>query len=301
MDIRSYLKSQKEKIDAALHRYSQESANGPTKLAESMRYSLEAGGKRVRPILVLAAYEAVGGKSTLALHAAGMSVACAMEMIHTFSLVHDDLPCMDNDDLRRGRPTNHKVYGDGPAVLAGDGLLSDAFYLMTHLEARAGVDPQILLDVIRDIAAATGPRGMVGGQWLDVESEGKPLTEPEMEQVHRFKTGALIIASVTSGAKIGGASPSALEALRQYGECIGLTFQIADDILNVEGSAEEQGKSVGSDAANNKSTYITVLGLQGAKEKARRLTDRALHALQPFDNAADPLRHLADYIITRHS
>lgn len=301
MDIRAYLKSQKEKVDGALRRYTVGSREVPLRgvppeLAASMRYSLEAGGKRVRPILVLAACEAVGGDTEVA-----MPVACAMELIHTFSLIHDDLPCMDNDDLRRGRPTNHKVYGDGPAVLAGDGMLSDAFCLMTHLDIVSRVDAVLLLDVIREVAVATGPRGMVGGQWLDLEAEGKSLTESEMERVHRFKTGALITASVTSGAKIGGARSEALEALREYGECIGLTFQIADDILNVEGSAAEQGKSVGSDAANCKSTYVTLLGLDGAKAKARILTDRALNALQSFDAAAEPLRQLAEYIVTRRS
>lgn len=296
MDIRAYLNSQKEKIDGALRRYAEGSRDVPAELTASMRYSLEAGGKRVRPILVLAACEAVGGDTEVA-----MPVACAMELIHTFSLIHDDLPCMDNDDLRRGRPTNHKIYGDGPAVLAGDGMLSDAFSLMTHLDIVSRVDAKLLLDVIRDVATATGPCGMVGGQWLDLEAEGKSLTESEMERVHRFKTGALITASVTSGAKIGGARPDALEALREYGECVGLTFQIADDILNVEGNAAEQGKSVGSDIANNKSTYVTVLGLDGAKAKARALTDRALNALQLLDSAADPLRHLAEYIITRRA
>lgn len=296
MDIPFYLKSQKAKIDAAMALYLSDFGEPPATLLKAMRYSLEAGGKRVRPILVLAACEAVGGDALVA-----MPIACAMEYIHTFSLVHDDLPCMDDDRLRRGQPTNHMIFGEGRAVLAGDGLLSDAFCLATHPDMVAKVDASVLLDVIYDIAFATGPRGMVGGQELDLDGEGKSLSLSEMERVHRLKTGALITAAVTVGAKIGGALPKQLEALRIYGEKIGLTFQIADDILNVEGTAEEQGKSIGSDADNNKSTYVTVLGLEKAKLKAKQLTEEALAALSSFDDKALPLRSLARYIIERRS
>jgi len=263
-------------------------------LRKAMAYSLKAGGKRIRPILVMAGAEAVGGKAD-----AVLPVACALEMIHTFSLIHDDLPAMDNDDLRRGIPTNHKVFGEGVAILAGDGMLSEAFYLMCRSDRGPQIIPERLLEVVRDIAEATGPRGMVGGQILDLEGEGKKLDLEGLEKIHRHKTGALIAVSVTSGAKLSGGTADQVVALGRYGRAIGLTFQIADDILAVEGDEKEMGKRVGNDAARAKSTYPALLGLEASKQKAGQVTDEAIQALSSFGPSADPLRELAHYIVSR--
>ncbi len=214
-------------------------------------------------------------------------------MIHTFSLIHDDLPAMDNDDLRRGVPTNHKVFGEGLAILAGDGLLAEAFYLLAQSKHEK------TLEVIRDIAEAAGPAGMVGGQVLDLQGEGADLQPDDLERIHRYKTGRLIAVAVTSGAKIGGAAPAQLGALKVYGEKIGLAFQIADDILNVEGSKADLGKSTGSDAQKKKATYPGLLGLEVSKQKAAALMEEAVAALRIFDEKADPLRELACYIVRR--
>lgn len=252
-----------------------------------MAYSLNAGGKRIRPILALAACEAAGGNSEKALPA-----ACALECIHTFSLIHDDLPAMDNDDLRRGVPTNHKIFGEGMAILAGDGLLSTAFEILSEYKNT---------EILRDIAAATGPEGMVGGQVFDLKAEGKKLEEKDLEKIHRHKTGRLIQVSVTSGAKIGRAGAAQLEGLKIYGEKIGLAFQIADDLLNVEGDARQTGKSVGSDQAHQKATYPKILGVEASRQKALRLYNEASSALADFGSPADPLRQIARFIVHRRS
>lgn len=295
MKIEQYLSAKKKQVDDWLQKYFAASSDssdraapgGLAALHEAMTYSLNAGGKRIRPILALAACEAVGGKTEAALPA-----ACALECIHTFSLIHDDLPAMDNDDLRRGVPTNHKIFGEGMAILAGDGLLAAAFEILSECKN---------VEVLRDIAAATGPEGMIGGQVFDLKAEGKKLEEKDLEKIHRYKTGRLIQVSVTSGAKIGGANPAQLEALKKYGEKIGLAFQIADDLLNVEGDARQTGKGVGSDQAHQKATYPKILGLEASRQKARRLYDEASSALADFGSRADPLRQIARFIVNRQS
>jgi geranylgeranyl diphosphate synthase type II len=296
MDIKKYLRDKKDLIDAALDRYISEERRYPDNLYKSMNYSVEAGGKRLRPILALSAAEAVGGNIEQVI-----PLACALEMIHTFSLIHDDLPSMDNDDLRRGIPTNHKVYGEGVAILAGDALLAEAFYCITHPEKTDAASAHLMLEVIRDISSATGPRGMVGGQVIDIESEGKKLDLSELELLHIYKTGRLLAVSVTSGAKLAGATKEQVEALNRYGEAIGLAFQIADDILDIEGSEEEIGKPIGSDTKKNKATFPAIVGMKESKERAAELVDIALEAIDNFDEKANPLRGIAKYIIERRS
>jgi len=286
MNIETHLQACKLEVDRAMENYFSGQADWPPRLKEAIVYSLKAGGKRIRPILAIAACEACGGCRENV-----MPVALALEMIHTFSLIHDDLPAMDNDDLRRGLPTNHKVFGEGLAVLAGDGLLAEAFYLLSQSTSN--------LEVLRDIALATGSAGMVGGQVLDLEGEGATLTSIDLEKIHRYKTGRLITVSVTSGAKIAGAKPSELEALKAYGERIGLAFQIADDVLNVEGSREEMGKSIGSDQDNQKATYPSLLGLEDSKTKARELVEAAILFLKPFGAKSEALSAIASYIVLR--
>jgi geranylgeranyl diphosphate synthase type II len=279
-----YLSDRQSKVEEALCA-SIGDGTIPAPLAESMTYSLNAGGKRLRPILVIAGAEAVGGSADQV-----MPAAIALEMIHTFSLIHDDLPAMDDDSLRRGKPTNHKVYGEAMAILAGDGLLAEAF---TVLSEAANVD------VIRDVAWATGPRGMTGGQVIDMDSTGKAITETQLQELHQHKTGRLITVSVVSGARLAGANKDQLDALKTYGECIGLAFQIADDILDIEGDQAEIGKDVGSDTEQGKVTYPSLIGMEESKTKAKELIDQAIDALSIFDQKADPLREIARYVIER--
>ena len=265
MDLKDYLKKRCQLVDRALERFLPEGGELPASLHGSMRYSVFAGGKRVRPVLLLAACEAVGGEVEPALPA-----ACAMEMIHTYSLIHDDLPAMDDDDFRRGNPTNHKVYGEATAILAGDALLTEAFILLSRSED-AG-DASARLRVIHEIARAAGSRGMVGGQVVDMESEGKGAIDLAiLSYIHTHKTGALIRASVRAGAILGGAKEQGLEALTRYGDAIGLAFQIADDILDVEGTTEQLGKDAGSDQARGKATYPALVGLDASKQRAQEL------------------------------
>jgi geranylgeranyl diphosphate synthase type II len=291
MDFKHYMAERQRWLEAALTR-SIEDEDIPEKLREAMRYSLEAGGKRLRPILAFAGAEAVGGTADSV-----MPVACAIEMIHTFSLIHDDLPAMDDDSLRRGKPTNHKVFGEATAILAGDGLLAEAFYVLS--DTRRNADPYQLLDTIHDIAKATGGRGMTGGQVIDMESTGKHISEAQLMRLHRYKTGALIKASVTAGARLCGASSEELDALGRYGESIGLAFQIADDILDVEGEQDVIGKDVGSDVGMGKSTYPQILGLEASRGQAEALVDQAVSAIKSFGDRALPLKHIARYIIER--
>ncbi|MCX7780227.1 MAG: polyprenyl synthetase family protein [Negativicutes bacterium] len=265
----------------------------PPVIYEAMRYSLLSGGKRLRPILLMAAAEAVGGKGDNYL-----DVACGLEMIHTYSLIHDDLPAMDNDDYRRGRLTNHKVYGEGMAVLAGDGLLTAAFEIML---GQPGVEPAVLLKVVREIAQAAGPGGMVGGQALDLASEGREVDADILRRMHEGKTGALFKAALRAGALLAGGSEAQVNNLTEYGEYFGLAFQITDDILDITGSQEVIGKPVGSDVKNQKATYVTMYGLEGANVMAREAVDRALTALKDFGPEADVLRELAMYLLTRNS
>jgi len=245
--------------------------------------------------LMLAACEAVDGDTRCVIPA-----ACAMEMIHTYSLIHDDLPAMDDDDFRRGNLTNHKVFGEAIAILAGDALLTEAFKLASDLRFAEGCSPSILLAVIHEIATCAGSSGMVGGQVVDMESEGcHDIDLPTVQYIHTHKTGALIKASVVVGALLGGASREKLAAVTRYGEAVGLAFQIADDILDIEGTTEEIGKDAGSDQARGKATYPAVIGLAAAREEARAIMDEALRSLEMFGAEADPLREIARYIVQR--
>ena len=261
------------------------------RLAESMEYSLTAGGKRLRPILLMAAADAAGGRGEDYL-----TSACAVEMIHTYSLIHDDLPAMDDDDYRRGKLTNHKVYGAGLATLAGDALLTMAFELLARQQ---GVPAETMLRVVREISEAVGANGMVGGQALDLASEGKRIDMDTLRRMHMAKTGALFRASVRSGAILGGADETQLAALTEYAEAFGLAFQITDDILDVTGDAAAIGKPVGSDERNHKSTYVTLISLEEAKRLAREAADRAHEALAPLGRNAAFLDELAEYLVTR--
>lgn len=265
----------------------------PPLIFEAMRYSLFAGGKRLRPILLMAAADAVGGSG-----AKFINVACGLEMIHTYSLVHDDLPAMDDDDFRRGKPTNHKVYGEGIAILAGDGLLTAAFETML---AQPGVEPGVLVKVVGEVAAAAGAAGMVGGQVVDLQSEGKTIDGETLKFMHQAKTGALFKASLRAGALLAGASAQQLAALTEYAEQFGLAFQITDDILDITGSQDKIGKPVGSDVKNAKVTYVSLHSLDGARAMARQAVDAALAALNGFGDEAAVLRELVLYLISRDS
>lgn len=290
MDFNRYIQERQQWLEAALTR-SIEDESIPEKLREAMRYSLEAGGKRIRPILCFAGAEAVGGSADNV-----MPAAVALEMVHTFSLIHDDLPAMDDDSLRRGKPTNHKVFGDATAILAGDGLLAEAFYVLS--DAR-GIDSNLLLKTIREIAKATGGRGMTGGQVIDMESTGQRINEAHLARLHLYKTGALIKASIMSGAMLCGASEEELGALEKYGETVGLAFQIADDVLDVEGDQKLIGKDIGSDEGKDKSTYPAVIGMEASKRQAGALVDQAISSLSMLDDRAEPLRLIARYIVER--
>jgi geranylgeranyl diphosphate synthase, type II len=297
MDLPAYLHEQSALVDRALDQYLPQETELPFSLHGAMRYSVFAGGKRIRPILLLAACTAVGGT----VHDA-LPVACAMEMIHTYSLIHDDLPAMDNDDFRRGRPTCHKAYGEAIAILAGDALLTEAFVLMTHADFLSRMPTGRIGAVLHEIAYCAGTHGMVGGQVVDMESEGKSDVDlPTVQYIHTHKTGALIKASIKAGALIGGASDDQLAALIRYGETIGLAFQIADDILDIEGTTEQIGKDAGSDQARGKATYPAVMGLTAAKERAQELMEMGLEALLSFGPEAEPLRAIARYVVQRTS
>nr|XP_008381504.2 geranylgeranyl pyrophosphate synthase 7, chloroplastic-like [Malus domestica] len=268
----------------------------PKKIHRAMRYSLLAGGKRVRPVLCLASCELVGGDESLAI-----PVACAVEMIHTMSLIHDDLPCMDNDDLRRGKPTNHKAFGEETAVLAGDALLSLAF---EHVAAKTTkvVSPERVVRAITELGSAVGSLGLVAGQMVDIQSEGKEVTLRELEYIHVHKTAKLLEASVVCGAIIGGAGEGEVERMRKYARCIGLLFQVVDDILDVTKSSEELGKTAGKDLASDKATYPKLMGIEGAKNFAAELVAQAVQELAHFDAArAAPLYYLANFIANRQT
>lgn len=262
------------------------------RLAESMEYSLMAGGKRLRPILVMAAADAVGARGTDFVQA-----ACGIEMIHTYSLIHDDLPAMDNDDYRRGKLTNHKVFGEALAILAGDALLTQAFEVILRQQ---GVPAQVLLEVLREMSIAAGPNGMVGGQVIDMLSEGKRISMDELRKMHMGKTGALFRAAIRSGAILGGASEAQLAALTTYADCFGLAFQITDDILDVVGDEAVIGKPVGSDERNEKSTYVTLTSLDEAKKLAADTVQQALEALEIFGDEAKFLRDLVKMLLERN-
>jgi geranylgeranyl diphosphate synthase type II len=292
-DLSSYIKQKRQMVDASLETMIQDSASSPI-IVKAMKYSLMAGGKRIRPVLCLAACEAVGGFAKDALTA-----ACALEMVHTYSLIHDDLPAMDDDRLRRGKPTSHVTFDEATAILAGDALLTLAFEILSSDKFDPGHSVSRRLQVIGLISAAAGYQGMIQGQMLDIASEGLNLSAGELENVHRLKTGALIEASLTCGALLGGADSRPQALLTDYGSKIGLAFQVADDILNVEGNPELMGKAVGTDNLRQKSTYPSVLGIRAAKQFSKKLVQEALQALETFGKQADPLRGIARYIIER--
>ncbi len=291
-DLKTYLDFQRQLVETALDRFLPPTDTRPQALHESIRYSVLAPGKRLRPILVLAGAEAVGGSAKQV-----MPAACALECIHAFSLIHDDLPCMDNDDYRRGRLTNHKVYGDAIALLAGDALLAFAFQIVA--QNMEGVPPEIVLKSLGLLAEATGAAGMVGGQVVDMESQGKEIDRDTLRYIHTFKTGALLTISVICGASLAGASEIQIEELTAYGHHIGLAFQIADDILDVTGDESKLGKPVGSDEERDKATYPKLYGLEESRQRAFSEVDCALQRLNSFDNRADPLRAIAKYIVER--
>ncbi len=267
----------------------------PRQLHRAMRYSLLAGGKRLRPILVLAAGEAFGAEPDDL-----MPAACAVEMIHTYSLIHDDLPAMDNDDLRRGLPTCHKVFGEAMAILAGDALLTQAFRVLSS--DAAGRDPSRQLRVIREVSAAAGTvEALIGGQIVDIESEGKEIDEPTLEYIHRSKTGAMIRVSIVIGAVLAGADEPQITALGEYGERIGLAFQIADDILDITSTSEELGKTPGKDIKARKATYPSVHGIAASEARARKLVDEAVEIVSRLDADTDRLKEIAEFIIARRS
>lgn len=293
LDLRKYLAEKKDLVDGGLDRLLPGEDEYPRSIHEAMRYSLFAGGKRLRPILVLAACEAVDGAAEDAL-----ATACAFECVHTYSLIHDDLPAIDDDDMRRGRPTCHKVFGEAGAVLAGDALLTAAFAMIASGDDG---DKARRLRVVSELARAAGTAGMIGGQVVDIESTGKDVTFPVLEFIHIHKTGELILAAVRCGAILGGADDDRLSSLTRYGEAIGLAFQIADDILDVEGSAEEMGKNTGGDELLGKATYPALLGMAEAKERAEELVEMAVDSLDGFGPGAEPLRMIARYVTSRTS
>ena len=292
--LETYLQAQQERVEAALEHHLPAPDAPPTALSEAMRYSVLGGGKRVRPILLLAATEAVGGDGEAVLPA-----ACAMEFVHAYSLIHDDLPAMDDDDYRRGQLTSHKVFGEALAILAGDALLTYAFEVMTCPALTARFAPSVLMEATHHLARAAGSSGMVGGQVVDMGSEGREVPLDVLEYIHRHKTAALIGAAVSIGGLLGGGSAAQLEALKRYGQAIGLAFQIADDVLDVEGDSAALGKQVGQDARHGKATYPALLGLQASRQHAAALLDEALAAISDFDGGADRLRQLARFIVHR--
>lgn len=296
MEIKTYLNERRQLIETALERQMLEPLEPFSDHIASMRYSLFAGGKRIRPVLCLAAAEAVtdDGKVIECL----LPIACALECIHTYSLIHDDLPAMDNDDLRRGKPTNHILYGEAAAILAGDGLLTYAFDLMSDPKnVILGAEKQLAITNV--IARAAGSTGMVGGQALDIANENSQYPFEILQTIHRSKTGALITASIHAGAIGGGADPNQLEKLLQYGDHIGLAFQIVDDLLNVTATTDQLGKTAGSDKELGKATYPALFGIEETRKRALQATESAHNVLSSFDEKADPLRELARYIYTR--
>ncbi len=294
MTLNDYLHDTTQRVDAALHRWVPDETVEPLNIHKAMRYSLFAGGKRIRPVLCISAAQAVA-PSTPGLGDA----ACTLEMIHTYSLIHDDLPALDNDDLRRGRPTNHKVFGEAMAILAGDALLTLAFQVLSSINELDGPKRAAL---VRELATASGTvRGMIGGQVHDIEGEGQPPTAELLEAIHRAKTGALLRASVRMGAICAGATPAQYDALSCYGEHVGLAFQIVDDLLDIEQSSEQLGKTAGKDVAQGKITFPAVYGIDQSHKMAETELQLAHQALAPFGDRARWLHELADLIVYRNA
>jgi geranylgeranyl diphosphate synthase type II len=295
VDLEAWMKARRALVEQALDGVLPPEDAPPPSVHRAMRYSVLAGGKRLRPLLVIAGAEAVGGSAE-----AVMPTACALELIHTYSLIHDDLPAMDDDDYRRGRLTSHKVFGEAMAILAGDGLLTLAFRLIAD-NAALVPDPRAVRDVIAVIADAAGTDGMVGGQVVDIESEGKTISAEMLDYIHAHKTAALIRASLVAGALLAGARAEAVSAIRAAGESLGLAFQIVDDILDVEGNLAELGKTAGSDERKKKVTYPAYHGLDASRAKARALIEDAKCALKPLGPPAEPIRLLGDFVFSRRS
>lgn len=293
-DLKEHMRQKIQLVEAALDNYFSRENNYPTILGDAMKYSLTAGGKRLRPILLMAATEACGGDPEKAVPA-----ACALEMIHTYSLIHDDLPAMDNDDYRRGLLTNHKVYGEAMAILAGDGLLTMAFNLLARSAREERTDAHLMLQIIEEIAQAAGATGMIGGQVADLAAENRTIEPDELRYIHAHKTGALYRASLRSGAIIAGATNEQLEALTRYGEFLGLAFQITDDILDLEGDSEKLGKSTGSDLKKQKATYPSLFGMDKSREMAADAVNKAIGYLDCFGEKALILRGIAGYLLER--
>jgi geranylgeranyl diphosphate synthase type II len=294
MTLADYISAQQKTVDAALNRWVPAETENPATIHRAMRYSLFAGGKRIRPLLAIAAAHAVSD-APIGIE----SAACVLEMIHTYSLIHDDLPALDNDDLRRGRPTCHKVFGDAMAILAGDALLTLAFEVLAKLE---NVDAERRISLVRELSTASGTvGGMIGGQVNDIEGEGKFPTAHLLDSIHRAKTGALLRASVRMGAIYAGACQDQLDALTRFGAHIGLAFQIVDDVLDIEQSTEALGKTAGKDAQQQKITFPAVYGIERSREMAEQERLAAHLALQIFDDRAERLRELADLIVRRNA
>jgi geranylgeranyl diphosphate synthase type II len=290
-DLNSYLSSKRKQINQALDSIF---ANTSSKIVKAMKYSLMAGGKRIRPVLCVAAAETVGGPNQDVINA-----ACALEMIHTYSLIHDDLPAMDNDDIRRGQPTCHMAFDEATAILAGDALLTLAFEVLSSTEFVQDNHARNWMKVINTLSTAAGYKGMIEGQMQDMAGEGHLLCLEDLENMHALKTGALIEASVKVGAILGKGSPVQIQQLKTYSKNIGLAFQVTDDLLDVEGDPNVMGKDAGSDQARSKSTYPALLGIEQSKQFAKKLVNNALKALDYFDNKAQPLRAIAYYIVDR--
>lgn len=294
MPAKEYLAECKKFIDESVPRYLPEKTAYPGNIHESMHYSLFAGGKRLRPCLLIAAAEAVGGSRYDVL-----PFAVATEFLHTYTLIHDDLPALDNDSLRRGKPTNHKVFGEAIAILAGDALLTQAFVLMTDSLGMASIPQKNLLRASHDMARALSSTGVIGGQVVDLESEGKPVDAETLEYIHIYKTGFFFKSCVRCGAILSQATVSQIKALSSFGAHIGLAFQIIDDILDITGDRETLGKDIGSDIENEKATYPAFFGMEKSKAKAEDLVDQAIVCLENFDERANPLREIARFFIQR--
>ncbi len=289
--MKQLLKLKIEEIDKSLKKFVGSCDNPQKEIYDSAEYSLFAGGKRLRPILTLETYKMCGGDK-----AGIMNFACAVEMIHTYSLIHDDLPSMDNDDFRRGRPTNHKVYGEAMAILTGDGLLNRAFEIALEC---CDIEPDRVIEAVRILSKNSGWFGMIGGQVVDIANEGKQITLEELQYIHKLKTGALIKASCLMGAVLAGCEN--IEAIEKYAQYLGIAFQIQDDILDVVGDEKALGKPIGSDEKNNKTTYVTICGIEKAKEYAKEYFDKALCELKPFGENAEFLKKFTAYLCDRNS
>lgn len=294
MNFQMTLKAKQQMIDEALDKYLPKEPSLQKRVFEAMRYSVFAGGKRLRPILMLAACEFAGGKTERVL-----PFACAIEMIHTYSLIHDDLPAMDNDDYRRGKLTNHKVFGEGIAILAGDGLLNYAYELMLQSILQHPSQSQNAAEAMYEIARASGVYGMIGGQVVDLDSEKKQIDSNTLDFIHNYKTGALFIAAIRSGAILAGTEPETLKHLTSYAENIGLGFQITDDILDIIGDEKKLGKKVGSDQENQKATYPAIHGLNHSVEKVNELFQKGLAAIEHYGEKAQFFTDMAHYLVKR--